>query len=134
MVKHLLDLVHRISRFFMKYLCHQIFQQMSYLQLNPVAVIIQNYSDALFVIVDIPAGTKGGNTKNRAYIAAANTTPAVLEPFFSWKIRCIHHDQRLITVTGFRTPGHINIPGAFFWEQPLPAQQFCGLQTAEWVS
>ena len=82
MIENLLDLVDAIPRFYVEYLCHQIFQQMPHLLGYPVALRVVKRHDLQLVIVEIPCRSKRGDPQYGGCVAAADPSAPILQPFF----------------------------------------------------
>ena len=82
MIEHLLDLVDAIPRFYVEYLCHQIFQQMPHFLGYPVALRVVKRHDLQLVIEEIPCRSKRGDPQYGGRVAAADPSAPILQPFF----------------------------------------------------
>ena len=82
MIKHLLDLIDAISRFYVEYLRYQIFQQMPHLLGYPVALRVVKRHDFQLVIVEIPCRSKRGDPQYGGRVAAADPPAPVFQPVF----------------------------------------------------
>ena len=90
MKEHLFLLVYRQSSLSGKDLCDQILQKVPDLQCYPVVRLILYARYASLFIVDISSGMKGRDAEYGGHIAAADSFPPVIQPFFPGQGGGIH--------------------------------------------
>ena len=93
MSEHLFDLIDPKPGLNVENLRNQILQQMPHFLCNPVCRIFFRRYDIKLVIIQIPGRSERGNAENRSSVAAANSLPAIFQPFFFRQIGRIHKNK-----------------------------------------
>ena len=107
MIEHLFNLIDTVAGFSMKYLSHQILQQMSHFLLHPVALRILIRNNLQLVIIKIAGRCKGRYSQNSGCIASANSTAAPFQPFLFRQVRRLHQNSWFVGTRFFRHITHL---------------------------